>query len=104
MRKGASAMPAAQRPPGCDRESSGTGTGTVGIGVVLLMIACCALPGLIAAGALAGLGGFVGNPWVITAAVLLAAAVIATVVRRRGSGRDGCCPPTETSKKAPTGT
>ncbi|MEU9426257.1 hypothetical protein AB0D87_26025 [Streptomyces sp. NPDC048342] len=87
-------MPATHRPDGRNKEPSGAGTATAGIGVALLMIACCALPVLIAGGALAGLGGVLGNPWLIAAAVVLVAAAITAIVRRRRSGRDACCPPT----------
>lgn len=90
-------MPATHRPPGRDKEPSGTGTAAAGIGVALLMIACCALPVLITGGALAGLGGLLGSPWLIAAAVVLVAAAIAVVVRRRRSGRGACCPPTGTA-------
>ncbi|EGX54841.1 hypothetical protein SZN_35877 [Streptomyces zinciresistens K42] len=62
------------------------------------MIACCALPVLIAGGAIAGLGGILGNPWLIATAVVLVAAGITTIVRRRRSGRDACCPPTEADR------
>lgn len=39
----------------------------LGAGAALLTVVCCALPVLIAAGALAGVGGFLDNPWVIGA-------------------------------------
>ncbi|WP_149829079.1 hypothetical protein [Streptomyces tailanensis] len=86
-------MPATHRPPGRNKDSSGAGTAAAGIGIALLMIACCALPVLIAGGALAGIGGALGNPWLIAAAVVLVAAAITAIVRRRRSGRDACCPP-----------
>ncbi|MDR7294007.1 hypothetical protein J2S67_001275 [Pseudoglutamicibacter albus] len=49
----------------------------VGAGTGLLLLACCALPLLIccglpllaAGGALAGIGGFLGNPWLIGAGI-----------------------------------
>lgn len=91
-------MPAIQRPPRRDRPSSGTGTATAGIGIVLLMIACCALPALIAAGALAGFGGALGNPWVIAIAVFFLATIVTALVRRFRSGRAGCCPPDDTTR------
>ncbi|MEU0118654.1 hypothetical protein ABZ137_34490 [Streptomyces bobili] len=65
-----------------------------GIGAALLMIACCAGPALMAAGAVAGIGGFLGNPWVIAAAVLVLAAAVTAAVRHRRGRRDACCPPT----------
>lgn len=43
--------------------------------LVLLPVLCCGLPLLIAAGALAGLGSVLGNPWVIGATVVLLVAV-----------------------------
>ncbi|WP_175411421.1 hypothetical protein [Streptomyces sp. TRM64462] len=86
-------MPAAQRPPRRDQGSSGTGTATGGIGVVLLVIACCALPGLIAVGALAGIGGALGNPWVIAIAAFFLATMATALVRYLRSGRGDCCPP-----------
>ncbi|MFC9543036.1 hypothetical protein ACFTXK_00060 [Streptomyces sp. NPDC056956] len=87
-------MPATDRPPRRGKETSGTVA--AGIGATVLMIICCAGPALIAAGALAGIGGFLGNPWVITTAVVALAAAVAAVVRRRRSGRSACCPPTRT--------
>ncbi|MGW5214804.1 mercury transporter [Streptomyces sp. NPDC004051] len=93
-------MPITDRPPGHDKKSSGTGTMAAGIGAAVLMVICCAGPALVAAGALAGIGGLLGNPWVIATAVVVlaaaAAAPAATVVRRRRSGRDACCSPTRT--------
>ncbi|MCP3757049.1 hypothetical protein [Streptomyces sp. TBY4] len=88
-------MPATHRPPGRNNEPSGAGTAAAGLGIALLMIACCALPVLIAGGVLAGIGGALGNPWLIAAVVVLVAAGITAIVRRRRSGRDACCPPTE---------
>ena len=94
-------MPAARRPPRRDHASSGTGTATgtakAGIGIVLLMIACCTLPALIAVGALAGIGGAMGNPWVIAIAVFFLATMVTALVRRFRSGRDACCPPDDTT-------
>ncbi|WP_435057742.1 mercury transporter [Streptomyces sp. bgisy060] len=91
-------MPATQRPPRRDRASSGTGTATAGIGLVLLMIACCALPALIAAGALAGIGAALGNPWVIAIAAFFLATIVTALVRRFRSGRGDCCPPEDTTR------
>lgn len=87
-------MPDTHRPPRHNQEPSGTGMAAAGIGAAVLMIVCCAGPVLIAAGALAGVGGFLGNPWVIGAAVVVGVVAVAAVVRRRRSGRDACCPPT----------
>jgi hypothetical protein len=86
-------MPATSRPPRRDQEPSGTRMATARIGAVLLAIICCAGPALLASGALGAIGGFLGNPWVITAAALLLAAAATAVIRRRRSGRDACCPP-----------
>lgn len=88
-------MPTTHRPPGRNNEPSGASTAAAGIGIALLMIACCALPVLIAGGTLAGIGGLLGNPWLIAAAVVLVAAAITAIVRRRRLGRDACRPPTE---------
>nr|WP_179367770.1 hypothetical protein [Streptomyces albidoflavus] len=71
-----------------------------GIGAALLMIACCAGPALIAAGALGTIGGFLGNPWVIAAAVLILAAAVTAAVRRRRGRRDACCPPTKPAQRS----
>ncbi|MEU2607701.1 alkylmercury lyase family protein [Streptomyces albus] len=87
-------MPATRRPPRRDSEPSGAGMAAAGIGAAVLVIVCCAGPALIAAGALGALGGFLGNPWVIAAAVLLLAATVTAVVHRHRAGRDVCCPPT----------
>ncbi|WP_151482139.1 hypothetical protein [Streptomyces albicerus] len=91
-------MPATQRPPRRDRASSSTGTATAGIGIALLMIACCALPALIAAGALAGIGGALGNPWVIAIAVFFLATIVTAIVLRLRSGGGDCCPPQDTTR------
>lgn len=69
-----------------------------GIGAAVLTIACCAAPALIAAGALAGIGGVLGNLWVIAAAVPVLAGAVTAAVRRR-TRRDACCPPTESAKR-----
>lgn len=92
-------MPVNHRPPRRDKETSGSSM-AAGIGAVLLMIACCAVPLLVVGGALAGIGGLLGNPWLIAAAVVLVAAAIAVVVHCRRSGRDVCCLPTGSTKNA----
>jgi hypothetical protein len=62
--------------------------------IILLPIACCALPLLIASGALGGLGAALGNPWIIgTAAVLLAAPMARRVRRHPAPAGDDCCAP-----------
>ncbi|GAA1640728.1 hypothetical protein GCM10009700_29360 [Brevibacterium sanguinis] len=74
-------------------QSSRTGL-AVG-GFVLLHVLCCGLPLLIAAGALGAAGSFLGNPWVILAAVALAGAGLLMALRRRRPGVSGemedCC-------------
>jgi len=64
-----------------------------GIGLVLLLLLCCG-PVLIASGALAGIGAWLGNPWVIAAAVLSALGAVTLAIRRRARRRAACCPPT----------
>lgn len=74
-----------------------------GAGAVLLMALCCALPLLIAGGVLAGVGGLLGNPWVIGAGIALVALVLLVVARRRAHhGRTGpdCCPTTVPAQPA----
>lgn len=67
-------------------------------GAGLLMVACCALPVLIAGGVLAGIGGFLRNPWVIGAGIALLVLAVLTTTRRHhgpgGSENPDCCPPT----------
>lgn len=69
-------MPTTDRPTRRDQQRSGTGTAAAGIGAALLAIVCCAGPALIASGTLGALGAFLGNPWVIAAAVLLLAGAV----------------------------
>lgn len=68
-----------------------------GAGFAILMVLCCAVVPLLAAGGPLGvLGAIAGNPLIITAAVLIIGAALATVILRRriraGSTED-CCPP-----------
>lgn len=66
------------------------------IGLILVPVLCCGLPVLIAAGALAGVGSVLGNPWLIGAAVALLAGVVAWRIRRHtgtATPPDGCCAP-----------
>ncbi|MHA7295207.1 hypothetical protein [Arthrobacter sp. HLT1-21] len=77
-------------------QKQGNKTALVVAGFVLLHVLCCGLPLLIAAGALGATGSLLGNPWLITAAVVLALGVLVWVFRRRASGKtdDGdCCVP-----------
>lgn len=62
---------------------SDTGHPLTGVGLALLVIACCAGPVLIAAGALGALGAWLASPWVIAAAVVLMIAAVTAAVRRR---------------------
>jgi len=90
-------------PAGC----GDTRTTLATLGLVLLPLACCGLPVLIAAGALGAAGSLLGSPCVIGSAVLVAAGGAAWLLRRhtsnspaaianrrtaRGQGED-CCPP-----------
>ncbi|GAA3710704.1 hypothetical protein ABZ628_21715 [Streptomyces diastaticus] len=93
-------MPTSDRPPRREPDRPGMDAAP-GIGIVLLMIACCALPVLILSGALAGIGAWLGNPWVIAAAVVLAVAAVTVLVRRRAH-RDDCCPPGDASGTSAT--
>lgn len=71
------------------------------IGIGLLAVLCCAGPALLAGGALAGIGGVLGNPWLLTlGAVLIVGGLIYTVVRRderrvkrRNGADESCCAP-----------
>lgn len=55
---------------------------------------CCALPLLLAGGALGGAGALLGNPWLIAAAVALVAGVVLWRVRRTNQqSGSSCCPP-----------
>lgn len=67
----------------------------LGVGAAILMIACCALlPLLIAGGAIAGLGGFIRNPWVVGVGIaVLVLVVITSAKRHRRSDDHDCCPP-----------
>ena len=72
-------------------------------GTGLLLLACCALPLLLccglpliaAGGALAGVGGLLGNPWIIGAGIAVVMAVTAGMLvrlgRRHRGRRTGCC-------------
>ncbi|MQA03856.1 MAG: hypothetical protein GEV07_14410 [Streptosporangiales bacterium] len=60
------------------------------------MVLCCAVPLLIAGGALGVLGGLLRSWWLIGLAAVLVVGVIAWRVRRsttRGQAGDDCCPP-----------
>ncbi|AMY26271.1 hypothetical protein H7J07_00310 [Mycobacterium koreense] len=72
----------------------------LGAGAALLMVACCALlPILIAGGAIAGIGAFLRNPWVIGAGIALAILALIAISRRGGgTAGHGCCPPMPTNE------
>jgi len=72
------------------------------LGLLLLPLVCCALPVLIAAGALGGLGAALGSPWLIGTAAILIVAGLARLVRRHVVGRHNCCPPAGTVQTTPT--
>lgn len=62
------------------------------VGLLLLPVLCCALPLLIAAGAVGAVGSMLGNPWVIgAAALLLLVAMVWSARRRGGATRDDSC-------------
>lgn len=71
----------------------------MGAGAALLMVACCSLfPLLVAGGAVAAIGGFHQNPWVIgVGAAVLILAVLARPLRRR-SHDSPRCPPTRSDQ------
>ncbi len=82
-------MPAANRSP-AERvpavTASRRGSGLSGLGVPvtvgLVMLACCAGPALLAAGALVAIGGILGSPWAFAAAGLLVLFAAVNVARR----------------------
>lgn len=61
--------------------------------LVLVPVACCALPSLVAAGAFAGAGAAIGGG--LGAALLLTAAITVVVVLRRRRRTDCARPPAE---------
>ncbi len=74
------------------------------VGVGAALVVCCALPLLLAAGALGALGGVLWNPWLLAGAAAVVVATLAvtvTRVRRRGARTpngsspqdEDCCPP-----------
>ena len=58
------------------------------------MALCCALPLLIAGGVLAGVGGILGNPWVLGTGIAFVALIVLIATRRACGDRTGhdCCP------------
>lgn len=82
-------------------DGSGPSGLLLGSGVALFAVVCCAGPALIAAGALGVIGGWLGSPLVIGAAVVLfVLSVVWTVSRRRNSTSDSadCCNPPPTRR------
>lgn len=65
----------------------------VAAGAGLLMVVCYALPLLVAGGALAGVGGVLGSPWVIGAGIVIVTTTLVAGRRRRRKVVRGCCPP-----------
>lgn len=59
------------------------------LGVGVLLVICCTLPVLLAAGALGALGGVLGSPWLLAAAGLLIVAAVVIVVARHRRAIDG---------------
>jgi hypothetical protein len=72
------------------------------LGLLLLPLACCGLPVLIAAGALGGLGAALGSPWLIGTAAVLIVAGVTRLIRRRVVGRHNCRPPDGDGSTTPT--
>ena len=58
------------------------------LGIILLPILCCALPLLIVAGVLGGIGTVLGNPWVISGAVALLIGLLVWAWHRRRTSRN----------------
>ncbi|MFG3408088.1 hypothetical protein [Streptomyces sp. NPDC048142] len=80
-------MSVGERPPGRDERHSGSRTTGARIGLSLVVVVFCLAPVLVAAGALAAIGGVMGNPWVIAIAVFFLATAVTALVRRFRSGR-----------------
>lgn len=60
----------------------------VAVAMVLLPALCCALPALLAAGALGAVGGWLRNPWVIAvAALVVGGGLVRALVRRSRCSR-----------------
>ncbi len=79
-------MPHSQKDPG-------SGLGGLAVGAVLLAVACCAGPVLIAAGALGVAGGILRSPAVLATAALTLVGAVLYVLHRRRSGRAGAAVP-----------
>lgn len=84
------------------RHDPGNGPVLLGAAAVLAAVLCCAGPVLLTAGTLAGIGGALGNPWVIAPTGALLAAALVALARRHTPRGDHCCPPP--SDPTPTAT
>ncbi len=96
-------MPHSQKDPA-------SGLGGLAVGAVLLAVACCAGPVLIAAGVLGVAGGILRSPATLATAALALVGAVLYVLHRRRSGqaaaanpalpqdgtRDCCAPPRDT--------
>jgi len=77
--------------PGTSGQQGQARNGLFSVAAALALVACCAAPALIAAGALTAIGGFLCNPLVIGAGAVLGALAVASIRRRkRGVMGDGC--------------
>jgi len=75
---------------GKEHEMARDGRGVLaGIGIGVAMVLCCAAPALVAGGALAAIGGFLGDPLVIAVGIV-GVAVAVPLVRRGHAARGGC--------------
>ena len=79
-------MPHSQKDPS-------SGLGGLAVGAVLLAVACCAGPVLIAAGVLGVAGGILRSPAVLAIAALALVGAVLYVLHRRRSGRAGAAVP-----------
>lgn len=79
-----------------DGQPGGVGLLLTAAGAPVLMVACCALlPLLVTGGAIAGIGAFLRNPWVIGAGIgVVVLAVVGSARRHRRTDSPDCCPPT----------
>jgi mercuric ion transport protein len=77
----------------------GSGLG-LGLFALVAMALCCALPVLVGAGALAAIGGVVGNIWVIAAAVVVAVGTLGYFASRRRANAADCCAPSTANDAA----
>lgn len=86
-----------------DDRSEGRGL-LLGAGAAILMVTCCAvLPLLAAGGALAAIGGAVRSPWTMAAGAVLVVLGMLVFMRLRHAKlrNSSCCPPTHAPDEAP---